>query len=304
MTAKLKIKYKGKIALCFLVVQNIKNINLWRKFIEGYEEYINIYSHISGDKYNLQNYWQPELWDNRVENYGLSHVPTKWGTVSLVEAESIMYRAALKNKENIYFCIISESDIPLWTFPEFYNIITRRPKKSYLALRSIRYSDSDIFLTCFPEKYIPSSNKARSREQRNRRHWQTWAASQWKILNRRDAKEFINMTKNKLYMNSYNNCFIHDPKRLAPDEYMFGNWIVLKYGVKELKARFIRHDSTFADFDSDDPTHALEYDNIDKYMKEDLCDNKPVFARKFKPNSTRLERKVPVRCRSYRKNYR
>jgi hypothetical protein len=290
------LEYKGQIALCFLVVQNIKNMDVWRKFLKGYEKYFNIYVHISGDKYDLKDYWYPEMWNNRVEAYGLKHIDTKWGTVSLVKAESIIYKAALKNKENKYFCMLSESDIPLWTFPELYKFVMNRPKKSYLSFSTIRGKDEDVFTECFPERYIPSSNHARSRNQRDRRTWKTWSSSQWKILNRRDCKEFVRMASNKIYVDSYDNCFLLEPDRLAPDEYMFSNWISLKYGTKELKKRFINYETTFADFKDDDPVHAIEYEDISTGLKEDFCFNKPMFARKFKVNSVKLLKKLPVKC--------
>ena len=120
-----------KIAFCFLVIKNIKNINAWRDFFKGHEEYYTIYSHISGPNYNDSNYqWQPELWNNRVETYDINHTNTKWGTVSLVIAEGLMYQAALIDSNNKYFCVISESDIPVVSFKELYNFLNKSNKSN------------------------------------------------------------------------------------------------------------------------------------------------------------------------------
>lgn len=298
MKSKPELKYRGKIAFCFLMVSNIKNINAWRKFFQGYEQYYNMYCHISGQKYDQKDYWDPEAWNNRVEVYGVKHTDTKWGTVSLVRAEGLIYKAAIKDKENKYFCMLSESEIPLWTFPEFYNMLTiklQRTGKSYLTYSSLRGVDEDIFTECFPERFIPSSNKARSRSKRDRRKWTTWSSHQWKILNRRDAKEFLRMCNNEVYMKSYENCFKLEADRLAPDEYMFSNWISLKYGPNDLKKRFYNEETTFVSFDEKHPEHALEYDDIDEDLKETFCYYKPYFARKFKVDAKGVN-KLPIKC--------
>ena len=49
-----------------------------------------------------------------------------------------------------------------------------------------------------------------------------------KILVRRDAKEFIKMCSDKKYIEAYDKCFLMDPNRLAPYEYAFVNWLLLK----------------------------------------------------------------------------
>lgn len=288
--------YKGKVAFCFLVVKNLKNIELWKKYFKGYEDYISIYAHISGPDYDKgTTIFDPILWNNRVESFGVEHTATKWGTASLIKAEGLLYKAALTNKKNKYFCLLSESDIPVISFPEFYKQLNTK-NKSYMVFNSARFMDYDVFLDCFPEKYIPSSNNAKSIHERDLRRWRTFTSHQWKILVRRDALEFVKMTKSKTYMQAYDQCFLMDPTRLAPDEYSFINWLSLKYGSDYIRKNVIDRQTTFVDFDEKSGSvHALEYKHITKKLKNMLCEEKPFFARKFLP-SDKLLKETPLKC--------
>ena len=127
--------------------------------------------------YNINQGPNNDLWTNRIEEHGVKHTKTQWGTISLVLAEGLLYKAALKNKDNKYFCLLSESDIPLWTFPEFYNYLNTK-NKSYMVIDSAR-GDEDVYLDCFPERYIPSTNEARSRKHRDHRKIIIKNAHQW-----------------------------------------------------------------------------------------------------------------------------
>jgi len=293
--------YKGKIALCFLVTRNLKNQDLWDKWVNGYEEYINIYSHLSGPDITDKSKWDPFLWDGRIERTGIKAIPTKWGTTSLIHAEGLTYEAALKDsKENKYMCILSESCIPLWTFPEFYNRIFKYPKKSYLQTETMRGGDDDLFLDCFPEKLIPSTKKVKSRSQRDLRNWNWKKTHQWKVLNIWGAKEFVNMIHNKEWMDAYTNCFRQlekDDPRLAADEISYPNWIILKHGPKAINKHFRNYESTFVDF-SKAGIHAKDFNNITPKVKDSVCEHKPFFARKF-PTNPKLMKQIPVKCNSF-----
>jgi hypothetical protein len=301
------LEYKGRLALCFLAVQNIKNMDVYRKWYAGYERYFSIYCHLSGPRYPESTdgpagdyKWDPELWLNRVDAHGIPHVPTKWGTMSLVKAESLIYKAGLKDPENKIFVLLSESDVPLWSFPEIYSLLMGQ-KRSYLTYESTRFIDHDMYLKCFPKKFVPSTKPVSSRTRLNTT---TYTAHQWKILNRRDAAEFVKMADNHKYMSAYENCFKHDPNRLAPDEYSFSNWISLKYGPRELRKRFRNLQTTFVSFD-ETAEHALEYDDISADMLNEFCLDQryetkdgrgsSMFARKFK-NSPILLDKIPIKC--------
>ena len=57
------MKYKGKVAFCFLTVGPIKNPEVWDNFFRGYEDYYKLYSHISGNMYDEgPEYFSEQLW--------------------------------------------------------------------------------------------------------------------------------------------------------------------------------------------------------------------------------------------------
>jgi hypothetical protein len=297
-----------KVAFLFLIIRPIKNPIVWANFFKGYEEYYTIYAHISGPDYDKKDYWPEILWNNRVETHGINHVATAWGTISLVSAEGLLYEAALKNRQNKFFCLVSESDIPLWSFPDFYNMLNKRDK-SYITI-DLGRGDEDLFKECFPEKYIPSTNFAKSINERDYRKILLRTAHQWKILVRREAKEFVKMCKNKKYMEAYEKCFIFDPERLAPDEYAFANWLILKYGRDYIKKNIINVETTFVSYDERKKViHPIEYKRITSGIKYAVCEDKkygkpypyPMFARKFAPNSLKLLKDIPVNCEKKKK---
>jgi len=293
-------QWKGKVAIMFLMVRPIKNPVVWDNFFRGYENYCNIYTHISGNDYDKgPSFWPSVLWKNRVEAHGIKHTATAWGTISLVVAEGLLYKAALKDRQNKYFCVVSESDIPIWSFPDFYNMLTKKDK-SYITIDSGR-GDQDIFKECFPERFIPSTNHAKRREDRDNRKIILRTSHQWKILVRREAKEFVKMCSNKTYLNAYDKCFVFDPERLAPDEFSFANWLVLKHGPDYIKKHVINVETTLVAF-SGKAIHAKEFKHLTPTLRKTVCDDKPYgypfFARKFPENAVKLIKELPVRCKS------
>jgi len=293
-----------KVAICFLVTRNITNQDLWNKWMQGYEHLINIYVHISGPEMENKDFWDPLLWNNRIENYGVNAIKTKWGTTSLIIAEGLIYKAALLNPDNKYFCIMSETAIPLWDFPVFYKRLFKYPNKSYLQTETMKGGDDDLFLECFPEHLIPTSKKPRPRKRNSRdmRYWLWKKTHQWKILNRRDAIEFVKMIEDKNYIEAYTNCFYQlkkDDPRLAADEIAYPNWIILKYGSPAIAKRFKNYESTYVDFAAAG-IHAKTFKRITKGVKETICRDKPFFARKFEKNPE-LIKQFPVKCVSKRK---
>lgn len=296
------INFKGKVALCFLVTRNLQNQAIWEKWWKHYKKYINIYVHISGPEMHNEHYWDPILWNNRIERTGVNAIKTQWGTTSLIIAEGLLYKAALTDPMNKYMCIISESGIPLWNFPVFYKRLFRYPHKSYLQTETMRGGDHDLFLDCFPEYLIPTSQRPipQHKSQRDMRYWLWKHTHQWKILNRWGAKEFVDMIEDPEFIQAYTDCFYQlgkDDPRLAADEVAYPNWIILRYGPEAIDKHFRNYESTFVDF-AKAGIHAKTYRNITPKVKEIICEDKPFFARKFEFNPD-LDKQVPVKCNSF-----
>src|SRR4029078_5027143 len=76
-------------------------------------------------------------------------VPTKWGDISLVEAESELYKAALKDKSNAYFILLSDTCVPVRSFNYIYNRIKRdeRGIVNYRIINNFKSNPSPFITT-------------------------------------------------------------------------------------------------------------------------------------------------------------
>lgn len=282
---------KEKIAICFLVTKNIVNLDVWEKWWNGYEDFINIYAHFSV----IGNITQPVLLKNRVEP-----VPTKWGDISLVIAEGQLYKEALKNPSNKFFALVSDTCIPVrsfeYTYKRLFNDSSHSRPRGLLGYRVIdRFSPDDA------SPFTPSDECNRSIEKsgvygRTRRGKnQVYASDQWKILNRSNAKAFLKMLEDKEAYLLYTNCIKIVPDSLAPDELMYVNWMNKKT-KGQLKKHFRDFASTFVDFKGK-AIHPINYKQMTKGISDEICYSNTLFARKFPdPIKNRLIRQTPVVC--------
>lgn len=107
--------YKGKIAFMFLARGELPHEDLWETFFSFHAppSFFSIYWHTQPDyKPVNHSFFRP---------YQMKHlIPTQWGTMSLVEATRNMIRQAIKDPENKYFALFSESCIPLLPFSVWY----------------------------------------------------------------------------------------------------------------------------------------------------------------------------------------
>lgn len=271
-----------KIAVCFLVTKNIVNLDVWAQWWQGYEDYINIYSHFS----EIGKITQPILLNNRV-----SPVPTKWGDVSLVFAEGQLYKEAIQNKENKFFILVSDTCIPVRTFPYIYNRIMNN-KKGMLGYRLIGSFKDDV------EPFIREGDCDGLLSKFKFYGKKVYASDQWKILNRNNVKDFLKMLESPQFKKLFTDCIKIVPDSLAPDELMYVNWMNKKTKGK-LHLHFRDFAPTFVDFKGK-AIHPINYRQITKNISDDICETKSLFMRKFpEPIEKRLIRQTPVKC--YRK---
>jgi len=263
-----------KIALCFLVVKNLNNLEVWKKWISGNEDLVNIYVHISGENQKNKDFWDPFLWENRTENHGVKAVKTKWGNTSLTYAAGTLYKAALKNTDNKYFCFLSEACIPLISLEKLYQKL-KRSTKSYVHTENLSFKER-FPKECFPQNFRPENE-----------NWKkTWI---WTILDRWGANEYKKMIENKSWMHAFDNCYtflLEDQEYgVGGDEVPFPNWIIHNYGIRGLNKRFYNYDTTITDF-PDGAFSPIEHKNITPRFEKLISKrkNKPFFARKFKSN--------------------
>ena len=272
-----------KIALCFLVTKNIINLDVWKKWWKGNEDKINIYSHFS-KKGSID---QPELTKNRV-----NPVPTKWGDISLVNAEKQLYRAAYKNKSNVSFVLISDSCVPVKSFNIVYKKLTKDVKRGIAPYRSLgKYYKDDL---------APFRDKKPCISLLDKFNFFTetaYACDQWKALSRNNVKDFFKMYKNKNYVKLFSKfCTEIIPDSLAPDELMYINWLRYLYGSKNLSKHLRNGLVTYVDFKGK-AIHPINYRQITPALKDYICYSGGIFARKFvNPLEKRLLSQLPLKC--------
>jgi len=115
-----------KVAFLFLTYNNLKRSDIWNKFFgidgggEGEHEYTNKYTIYNHAK-EPENITDILLKDKHIPE----HIETCWGCPSLVEANILMIKEALKDPMNKKFILVSDSCIPIVSFNTFYKEIMK-----------------------------------------------------------------------------------------------------------------------------------------------------------------------------------
>ena len=176
-----------KIALCFLTYGNLSQPNLWARFVES--KY-NIYIH---NKNEFTGIFKTSCIKNRVE--------TEWGHISLVTATLNLFKTAFKDKENLYFILLSDKCIPLYDPCEIYN--------------KVMSFDNNVISSC----------KLNVEERFNLLQYKTFfdknefmKQNQWMILNRNTVRFFIKHDYTHIFGKNF----------FSSDEHYFIN-IILKF---------------------------------------------------------------------------
>lgn len=272
----------GKIALCFLVTREPRNWTVWKKWMEGHEDNVSLYFHFSKNKED--NLRKDVLWENRVKP-----VPTRWGDMSLVYAEAELYKAALKDRKNLFFVLLSESEIPVRPFEYLWRRLMRDKERGILDYRRLDPYDSKRDEDFDP--FVKGGACTRKLIDEALVDAPLYTAAQWKALSRPNAQVFVKMAKDRRTKDVYKRCIRVVPDSLAPDEFAFVNFLALG-GTLQSQVR--RGQITFYDFD-EKAVHPLKYKKITPAMKRDICEMRVAFARKFSRHAV-LDRQVPVSC--------
>lgn len=105
-----------KVAFLNLSLDSFNHTKIWKNFFNGGDrETFNLYIHSKNKKC-------PVFKDHFIENT----VPTGWGHFSLIEATIELIKAALEDKQNEYFTLISDSHLPLYSLNQTVELIKQR----------------------------------------------------------------------------------------------------------------------------------------------------------------------------------
>ena len=242
-----------KIAFCFLIYDEINHEELWDLF----------FLNIDKSKYNIYIHYKNDVKLKFFEKYKLKNcIETKYFDVTLVLAQNLMLKEALKDKNNQHFIFISNSCIPLKCFNHIYQKLD--PNYSYFNI----YPKSKCFPRC--NKTLKFINKKYIQK-----------ASQWCILNRKHTKLMLNT---KEYLKWF------DYPESCPDEHGYITNLYY-YGLEnEIKATYnsVNDATTFANWQSSTMGYKYlsnnklkNYKSISEKELLYLLNSKCFFGRKF-----------------------
>jgi hypothetical protein len=261
----------NKIAFLFLLYDIINHENIWFQFFNG----------INKNKYNIYIHYKT---DNKLEffnDYKLNinkTINTKYADISIVKAQNILIKDALKDKSNKHFIFLSGSCIPLKSFNYIYNNLDVKYSYFHIADPDDCFPDCEVALKYIPKIHI---NKA----------------SQWCILNRPHSELLIKGAENTDIANNY---LIWFKDTYAPDELCYISYLsyIFNKNNSNLLSKEIISTSytsepevatTFANWEDMNYKYASErelknYKNISEEELTHLLRSKSLFGRKFKPS--------------------
>jgi hypothetical protein len=252
----------NKIAFLFLIYDIINHENIWFTFFNG----------ISKNKYTIYIHYKTNDKLEFFNEYKINKtVNTKYADISIVKAQNILIKEALKDKNNKHFIFLSGSCIPLKSFNYIYNTLDIKYSYFHIADPDDCFPDCEVALKYIPKKHI---NKA----------------SQWCILNRRHSELLIKGTEGD------NNYLIWFKDTYAPDELCYISYLSYIYNGslsnELITTSYISPPevaTTFANWEDMNYKYVSERELKNyKYINEDelehLLRSKSLFGRKFKPS--------------------
>ena len=112
----------NKIAFLFLIYDMINHEIIWYRYFQGiHKNRYNIYIHYKTDT-TLEFFNEYKIDNRKIIN-------TKYADISIVKAQNILIKEALKDPKNTHFIFLSGSCIPLKSFNYLYDHL--EPKHSY-----------------------------------------------------------------------------------------------------------------------------------------------------------------------------
>tara|TARA_Y100000592_G_scaffold54689_1_gene86208 strand:- start:165 stop:1028 length:864 start_codon:yes stop_codon:yes gene_type:complete len=258
-----------KISFLFLVYDKIIYEDTWSDF----------FSQADKAKYSIHIHYKSKDSLGRFKKYCLPDViETKWADISLVKAQNILLREALKDPENEKFIFVSQACVPVKKFDYIYECLSKN-ENSVFNERPLEY----------PPRYKKIKEIAPD--------YKISKASQWCILNRTHAKILSdkNKTDNRRNHRIFSSVFAPDEiyyltmlKSLGLDEKItitkdqtysstFDNWGPLPkwaadlYGYKGPEYKYPKLDIN----------RVKTYSEITRDEIDDIMKSPSFFARKF-----------------------
>lgn len=260
------INSNKKIALCFLIYDKINHEQIWYDYLKN----------IDPNKYNIYIHYKTNKSLKYFEKYKLQNcIETCWGCLSVVLAQNLILKEALKDPLNQHFIWLSGACIPIKSFNYVYNYLDTG--KSYYNLSP----DSQIFPRANAAlNYIEKKNikKAHMPSVLNRKH------SVLLVNNEDNIKKWFKNIDN-VDEHAYISLLYHynlENELILTDNLEAGAIIFAQWGDNEMFK-----DSIILVKQSTD--HPSEYKYICSEELEYLINSESLFARKFLPECKGLD---------------
>nr|XP_043621227.1 glycosyltransferase BC10-like [Erigeron canadensis] len=120
------MKKKEKIAFLFLVKESVPLDFLWHNFFKNADpENFTIYIHSKpGFIFNEATTRSTFFYNRQLEH----SVVVGWGKPTMIEAEKLLFKAALDDTTNQIFVLLSDSCVPLYNFSYIYTYLMSAPR--------------------------------------------------------------------------------------------------------------------------------------------------------------------------------
>ena len=257
------INSNKKIALCFLIYDKINHEQIWYDYLKN----------IDPNKYNIYIHYKINKPLKYFEKYKLQNcIETCWGCLSIVLAQNLILKEALKDPLNQQFIWLSGSCIPIKSFNYVYNYLD--VNKSYYNLSP---SEGIFPRANYALNYIEKNNikKANMASIINRKHAELFVNNddnikKWfKNINNVDEHVYISLL---YHYNLKNELILTD--NLAAGAIIFAQWSDME-NYKIFNKSIKENDYTYKYICSEE----LEY----------LINSDSLFARKFTPDCKGLK---------------
>ncbi|KAL6840489.1 hypothetical protein ACP4OV_030299 [Aristida adscensionis] len=161
----------AKVAFLFLVRAGVPLDFLWDAFFSNAEEgRFSVYVHSApGFVLDRTTTGSPHFYGRQLAK----SVKVAWGEATMIEAERMLFAAALEDPSNQRFVLLSDSCVPLYNFSSIYSYLMASPK-----------SFVDSFTDKMDKRYNPNMSPAIRKDQ-----WRK--GSQWVALIRKHAEVVV-----------------------------------------------------------------------------------------------------------------
>jgi hypothetical protein len=257
-----------KIAFCFLIYKKIFHEDLWYNYLKN----------IDPNKYSIYIHYKEQQPLKHFEQHKLKQtIDTCWGCLSIVQAQNLILKEAIKDSNNQHFIWLSDSCIPIKSFNYIYNYLDTQ--KSYYNI----CHDNQVFPRANKVlKYVERKNikKANMASVINRKHALLFVNNDHQIntwftgINNVDEIVYITL----LFHNNLKQELVLTPN-VAAGSVIFAQWADMK-NYKVFKNSKKKNDYT--------------YEYICPEELNYLVSSKSLFARKFVENCKGIENLLKI----------